>query len=196
MPLIDTLRTVYDHRSSHLVEHQDGPDGHTAGSDEAEQELIEHRAIRHAVIEAERDAILELRDTGQISDDVLRTRRARAGSGRAPNGSVSFSPRNLIRRAGQAERIWLQHPLQAAQGPAVDDAVAGDVPALGDRATTPRGHRSTSRLSEEDDGGRGEVPDLQVQRPVGVQTPGGDVAQTRARASRSELNAMVWRAMI
>ena len=73
MPLIDTLRTVYDHRSSHLVEHQDGTDGHTSASDEAEQELIEHRAIRHAVIEAERDAILELRDNGQISDDVLRT---------------------------------------------------------------------------------------------------------------------------
>ena len=28
LPLIDTLRTVYDHRASHLSEHQDGPDGH------------------------------------------------------------------------------------------------------------------------------------------------------------------------
>jgi monovalent cation/hydrogen antiporter len=38
----------------------------------AEQELIEHRAIRHAVIEAEHDAIVDLRDRDVISDDVLR----------------------------------------------------------------------------------------------------------------------------
>jgi CPA1 family monovalent cation:H+ antiporter len=69
--LIDTLRTVYDHRASHQGEHQDGPDGHVEAS-EADQELIEHRTIRHAVIQAERDALIDLRDTGQISDDVLR----------------------------------------------------------------------------------------------------------------------------
>jgi CPA1 family monovalent cation:H+ antiporter len=73
LPLIDTLRTVFQHRASHIPEHEDGPDGHSLDvTSEAEQELIEHRAIRHAVIEAERDAILDLRDTGQISDDVLR----------------------------------------------------------------------------------------------------------------------------
>jgi CPA1 family monovalent cation:H+ antiporter len=38
----------------------------------AEQELIENRAIRDAVIEAERDAIIDLRDRDEISDDVLR----------------------------------------------------------------------------------------------------------------------------
>jgi CPA1 family monovalent cation:H+ antiporter len=65
------MRTVYDHRASHQGEHVDGPDGHVEAS-EADQELIEHRAIRHAVIQAERDALLELRDSGQISDDVLR----------------------------------------------------------------------------------------------------------------------------
>jgi monovalent cation/hydrogen antiporter len=73
LPLIDTLRTVYDHRASHLAEHQDGPDGHLSDpASDADQEMIEHRAIRHAVIEAERDAILDLRDNGEISDDVLR----------------------------------------------------------------------------------------------------------------------------
>jgi CPA1 family monovalent cation:H+ antiporter len=38
----------------------------------AEQELIEHRAIRRAVIDAERAAIIELRERGDISDDVWR----------------------------------------------------------------------------------------------------------------------------
>jgi monovalent cation/hydrogen antiporter len=71
LPLIDTLRAQYEHRLSHLGEHTDGPDGHSAGS-AAEQEMIEHRAIRHAVIEAERDAVLGLRDAGQINDEVLR----------------------------------------------------------------------------------------------------------------------------
>ncbi len=39
---------------------------------EAEQELIEHRAIRRAVIDAEREAIIDQRDRGDIGDDVLR----------------------------------------------------------------------------------------------------------------------------
>jgi CPA1 family monovalent cation:H+ antiporter len=68
VPLIDTLRTIYQHRVSHLAERHN----EAASSEDAEQELLEHRAIRHSVIEAERDAILDLRDTGQISDDVLR----------------------------------------------------------------------------------------------------------------------------
>jgi monovalent cation/hydrogen antiporter len=73
LPLIETLRSQYAHRASHLGEHIDEPDGqHRARASEAEQELIEHRAIRHAVIESQRDAILELRNTGVINDDVLR----------------------------------------------------------------------------------------------------------------------------
>ncbi|MDQ3811659.1 MAG: Na+/H+ antiporter, partial [Chloroflexota bacterium] len=71
-PLIDTLRTVYAHRASHLSEHRDGADGHAPLSSASDQEMLEHRAIRHAVIEAERDAILELRDRGDINDEVLR----------------------------------------------------------------------------------------------------------------------------
>jgi len=73
LPLINTLRAQYEHRVSHLAEHSDTADGHRAGVDPAaEQELLEHRSIRHAVIEAERDAVLELRDAGQINDEVLR----------------------------------------------------------------------------------------------------------------------------
>jgi hypothetical protein len=38
----------------------------------AEQELIEHRKIRRAVIDAERAAVLELRDRGAIDDRAWR----------------------------------------------------------------------------------------------------------------------------
>jgi CPA1 family monovalent cation:H+ antiporter len=38
----------------------------------AEQELIEHQKIRRAVIDAERATVLELRDRGEISDEVRR----------------------------------------------------------------------------------------------------------------------------
>ncbi len=38
----------------------------------AEQELVEHRLIRRAVIDAERDAVLRLRDRGAINDEVWR----------------------------------------------------------------------------------------------------------------------------
>ena len=46
--------------------------GRSRAASAAEQELIEHRAIRHAVIEAERNAIIDLRDSEEISDDVQR----------------------------------------------------------------------------------------------------------------------------
>jgi monovalent cation/hydrogen antiporter len=65
-PLIDQLRTQYEHRVSHIEPDGDGP------RDEAEKELLEHRRIRHAVIEAERTAVIGMRDAGRISDDVLR----------------------------------------------------------------------------------------------------------------------------
>jgi CPA1 family monovalent cation:H+ antiporter len=83
LPLIDTLRAQYSHRASHYEDarHDDdrdaaapSPDGRRrpGSPSEAEQELIEHRAIRRAVIDAERAAIIELRERGDISDDVWR----------------------------------------------------------------------------------------------------------------------------
>ena len=80
LPLIDTLRAQYAHRASHFddrgstADEQSSNDGRrrSRAASAAEQELIEHRAIRHAVIEAERDAIIDLRDRDEISDDVLR----------------------------------------------------------------------------------------------------------------------------
>jgi Na+/H+ antiporter len=64
-PLVDQLRAMYEHRSEHL--------GETNGSNaELDQELVEHKLIRQAVIEAERNAVVDLRDRGIINDEVLR----------------------------------------------------------------------------------------------------------------------------
>ncbi|HEV8488758.1 MAG TPA: Na+/H+ antiporter [Candidatus Limnocylindrales bacterium] len=64
LPLIDTLRAQYSHRATH--NEPDRPQS------EAEQELIEHRQIRRAVIEAEREAALRMREDGAISDEAFR----------------------------------------------------------------------------------------------------------------------------
>ena len=72
LPLIDTLRSQYVHRATHLDETRLGDDGSNNPTGDAEQELLEHRLIRRAVIDAERDALLRLRETGAINDDVWR----------------------------------------------------------------------------------------------------------------------------
>ncbi|MFN2484215.1 MAG: Na+/H+ antiporter [Candidatus Limnocylindria bacterium] len=63
--LVDTLRTRYDHRGRHSSAPEER-------NEEADQELLEHQQIRHEVTEAERLAVIELRDTGRIHDEVLR----------------------------------------------------------------------------------------------------------------------------
>ncbi len=74
LPLIDQLKERYEHRSEHLV-HDDGdrpaPEGPEDMTPEEVEEL-EHDEIRRAVISAERLAVLEMRDRGEISDDALR----------------------------------------------------------------------------------------------------------------------------
>jgi monovalent cation/hydrogen antiporter len=65
-PLIDQLRTSYKHRAEHEEQLHEAP------GNEAEQELVEHRQIRREVIDAQRDALLAMRDRGAIDDDVLR----------------------------------------------------------------------------------------------------------------------------
>jgi CPA1 family monovalent cation:H+ antiporter len=75
LPLIDALRAQYGHRASHLGEHgsSDGSDpDELVRDEEALQELLEHRQIRRAVIDAERGAILELRGRGSINDEAWR----------------------------------------------------------------------------------------------------------------------------
>jgi Na+/H+ antiporter len=66
LELIDNLRRRYEHRTSHIEAHHDGPSG------AAEQELLEHRQIFRGVLDAERQAALDLRDRGVISDQILR----------------------------------------------------------------------------------------------------------------------------
>ena len=64
--LIEHLRETYAHR----VEHIEPVEGQTV--DEAEDELLEHRRIRRAVIDAEREAVIQMRDRGELSDVVMR----------------------------------------------------------------------------------------------------------------------------
>ena len=68
LELIDRLRAQYDDRTRHarIRKHPE------ERNEEAEQELIEHREIRVSVLEAEREAILTLRERGAISDEVYR----------------------------------------------------------------------------------------------------------------------------
>lgn len=66
--LIDTLRAQYGHRSHHAELRRETADENSA----AEQELIEHRQIRMAILNAERGALLTLRERGAISDEVHR----------------------------------------------------------------------------------------------------------------------------
>ncbi|HJP70466.1 MAG TPA: Na+/H+ antiporter [Candidatus Limnocylindria bacterium] len=77
LPLIDELTQRYEHIATHLVEQEDLPeatDGTSADGAELtpkEQEEMEHDEIRRAVIAAEREAVLALRDTGEIGEDAL-----------------------------------------------------------------------------------------------------------------------------
>jgi len=64
--LIDTLRATFDHEASHVMPPSDTP------LDEAEQERLEHRLIRDAVITAQREAVIKLRDDALINDETLR----------------------------------------------------------------------------------------------------------------------------
>ena len=66
LELIDTLRAQYSHQASHIDPH------HEDKLDESEQELLEHRQIRGAVIEAEREALVQMRERGAVTDEVFR----------------------------------------------------------------------------------------------------------------------------
>ena len=65
-PLIDTLRSQYEHRTSHAEDHDEKEPG------EAEEELIAHTQIKRELIEAERRAAFDLRERAVIDDEILR----------------------------------------------------------------------------------------------------------------------------
>jgi len=66
LPLIDQIKEELEHEVTHVAPGED------VGLDEAEQEALEHRAIRTAVLLAEREAVIQLRDEGVINDETLR----------------------------------------------------------------------------------------------------------------------------
>jgi CPA1 family monovalent cation:H+ antiporter len=66
LPLIDQMRAAFDHETTHVWS------GHPTAPDEAQQELIDHRAIREAVLVAQRETVIRLRDEGVINDETLR----------------------------------------------------------------------------------------------------------------------------
>ncbi len=74
VPLIEQLRERYGHRNEHLVhDHRDEPAANDPDARTPEEvEEMEHDEIRRSVIDAERLAVLALRDQGEISDDTLR----------------------------------------------------------------------------------------------------------------------------
>ena len=63
--LVDQLRSRFEHEAGHVWPGTEGP------LDEAEQERLDHLEIQNAVLDAERDAIIALRDDGIIGDEVL-----------------------------------------------------------------------------------------------------------------------------
>ncbi len=66
LELVDQLRARFSHEIGHVPSSIDGP------VDEGELELLEHLEIRNAVLNAEREAVIQLRDAGVIGDEVLR----------------------------------------------------------------------------------------------------------------------------
>ena len=67
MELIDRMRAQFGHASEHL-EH----DHEAERAPERDQEQIDHGKIRRAVIDAQRVAVIDLRDRGVIGDAALR----------------------------------------------------------------------------------------------------------------------------
>jgi len=74
LPLLNQLQERYEHREEHLVhEHTDDLDGSlTEELTPEEVEAMEHDEMRRSIISAERLAILELRDRGEITVETLR----------------------------------------------------------------------------------------------------------------------------
>jgi CPA1 family monovalent cation:H+ antiporter len=66
-PLLDRLEANLHDRQQHL----DSDDA--AETDERRQEHLEHQEIQQSVINAQRGAVIALRDAGEINDATLRT---------------------------------------------------------------------------------------------------------------------------
>ncbi|MDP9482533.1 MAG: Na+/H+ antiporter [Chloroflexota bacterium] len=67
LPLVDSLRAALAHEAEHATELANGDD-----LDAATRERLEHQEIRLALVAAQRDAVIRLRDDGVIGDNALR----------------------------------------------------------------------------------------------------------------------------
>jgi CPA1 family monovalent cation:H+ antiporter len=76
-PLIDRMVEDFEHRASHEPlgggDDAGGGDAGTGGEGEGDAERHEHLAILGSVIAAQREAVIRLRDVGDISDEILRS---------------------------------------------------------------------------------------------------------------------------
>ncbi|HET9756376.1 MAG TPA: hypothetical protein VFP66_07740, partial [Candidatus Limnocylindrales bacterium] len=66
-PLLDRLESSLRDRTQHLATED------PAETEERHQERVEHEEIQRGVISAQRTAVIELRDSGEINDQTLRT---------------------------------------------------------------------------------------------------------------------------
>ena len=66
LELVEQLRARFEHEADHATP---GPEDEP---DVAEREQLDHQAIRLAVVAAQREAIIQLRDDGVIGDEALR----------------------------------------------------------------------------------------------------------------------------
>jgi hypothetical protein len=75
---VPTAAPAYDHRPSHFVHAEDSADGTVSPdadldrAEHADQELVEHYRIRRDHIAAERSAVQDLRERGEIEDEIWR----------------------------------------------------------------------------------------------------------------------------
>jgi NhaP-type Na+/H+ or K+/H+ antiporter len=65
--MVQRLRSLYQHRADHLEAHVQGTDD---GS--SPEHLSAHEHLRLEALEAEREAVIQLRNRGEINDEVLR----------------------------------------------------------------------------------------------------------------------------
>jgi CPA1 family monovalent cation:H+ antiporter len=66
LELVEQLRARFSHDIGHVPSAVEGV------RDDSELELLEHMEIRNAVVAAQREAVIQLRDSGVIGDEILR----------------------------------------------------------------------------------------------------------------------------
>jgi monovalent cation/hydrogen antiporter len=66
LELVEQMQARYEHEANHAWSEED------ADIDASDRERLDHQAIRLSVVEAQREAVIRLRDDGVIGDQALR----------------------------------------------------------------------------------------------------------------------------